>query len=399
MKIRQPLAAMLSFASAFGLMCYFKTPTPSEMPAAVHAAAGGTPPRQPAVPDSAKAPSDPGSELSAILSLPLSQKNDEALQKLGKLLLPQDPEAAFRAAMAQWGFNLSALRTAADALVKKDPAAAHRLLAECPDLRSKRILEASIMADEVSRHPREKLRWADENLEGIVKQRAVTAGTAALAELDPAAALAFAAELPPGNMKTDTVNKALGLTFKTDPALAIGWLRENTSPAEFAGLSRSAFITFLRAADGEQTQQLLSSLPSDLQQPMAEAILLKHVTSQETPDAVDFAARAMDTIQSFPPAMRDESVRTMIRVWAEMNSGSEAALLSAVTNPAQRVIAVEALMAHRFAEPTVDVPEFSAGQTLNLFQTPEDKQAAARVVPFFTYRTETERAEILNRLK
>ena len=97
--------------------------------------------------------------------------------------------------------------------------------------------------------------------------------------------------------------------------------------------------------------------------------------------------------------MQDESVRTMIRVWAEMNSGQEAALLSAVTHPAQRVIVVEALMAQRFAQPASDVPEYSAEQTLSLFQTPEDKQAAVRVVPFFTNLTEIQRLDILNRLK
>ena len=399
MKFTQPLIALLSFTSSFGIMCYFRAPAYKKTPEALPIVVMRKDPGLTAVPGPAKAPSDPASELSTILSLPPSPRNDEALQKLGKLLLPEDPEAAFRAAMAQWGFNLTALRAAAEALVKKDHAAAHRLVAECPDLRSKRMLEAAIMADEVSRNPREKLRWADENLEGVVKQRAVTAGAAALAELDRAAALAFAAELPPGNMKTNIVRKALELTLKTEPATAIAWLRENASPMEFDTLSRGMFFAFHQAAGPEQTQKLLTSLPSDLQQPMAYAILVKHVTSQENPDAVDFAANSKNAIQSFPPSMQDESVRTMIRVWAEMNSGQEAALLSAVTHPAQRVIVVEALMAQRFAQPASDVPEYSAEQTLSLFQTPEDKQAAARVVPFFTNLTETQRQDILSRLK
>jgi hypothetical protein len=41
----------------------------------------------------------------------------------------------------------------------------------------------------------------------------------------------------------------------------------------------------------------------------------------------------------------------------------------------------------------------SEQKTLSLFQSPEDKQAAARVVPFFTNLTGTQRQDILNRLK
>jgi hypothetical protein len=402
MKLLRSILALTSFASAFGLMCYFN-PVPEANPP-VTTSSAMAPTLQPTSMDPTPDALDPALQLADILTLPLSQRNDEALQKLSRLLLPQDPEAAFRAAMAQWGDDRSGLGAAAEALVKKDPAAARRLLAECPDLRSKRTLEGYLMADEVSRNPREKLRWADETLEGVVKQQAVAAGAAALAQLDPEAALEFAAELPPGTMKTNTSIKSLRATLGEDPARAVQWMLESVSKTERGIIAHAAFSGYAKDHP-EAALALLPTLPGELQEALAWTILDSKIRAVKAPS--EYFSKAAEEIQNLPAESRLSVVRSL--VWelstsAEQEGRTIPGLLSAIKQPAERAAVIETLMTLRFAtdEGPADQAAGKAAseqKTLSLFQTPEDKKAAARVVPFFTNLTGTQRQDILNRLK
>lgn len=402
MKLLRSILALTSFSSAFGLMCYFR-PVPEANPP-VTASSAMTPALLPASMAPTPDALDPALQLADILALPLSQRNDDALQKLSRLLLPQDPEAAFRAAMAQWGDDRSGLGAAAEALVKKDPAAARRLLAECPDLRSKRTLEGYLMADEVSRNPREKLRWADETLEGVVKQQAVTAGAAALAQLDPAAALEFAAELPPGTMKTNASIKSLSAALDKDPVRAVQWMLESVSKTERGNIARPAFSGYAKDHP-EAALALLPTLPGELQEALAWTMLDSKLRAVKAPS--EYFAKAAEEIQNFPADSRLSVVRSL--VWelstsAEQEGRTIPELLSAITQPTERAAVIETLMTLHFATDKGPVDQAadkaaSEQKTLSLFQTPEDKQAAARVVPFFTNLTETQRQDILNRLK
>ena len=75
-----------------------------------------------------------------------------------------------------------------------------------------------------------------------------------------------------------------------------------------------------------------------------------------------------------------------------------------MTQPDERAAVIESMMALRFSG-----DEGSAGKsaetlsaeqkTLGFLQTPEDKQAAARVVPFFTNLSDAQRQDLLHRLK
>lgn len=403
MKLPGPVFALLAFASAFGVMRYFTIPVPLKTSTISATGERDSVPRPAASTPQGIASPDLLSQLSAILALPPSQRNDEALSKLSELLLPDDPEAAFRASMARWGYARG-LVLSAEALVKKDPAAARRLLADCPDLRSKSALMGAIMADEVRRNPREKLRWAEETLEGEVKLKAVAAGSAALALLDPAAALEFAAGLPPGALKLGTSNKTLIAAFGKDPGVAMQWLREIPSRHERALLSGTSFWGFSRDHP-ETARATLPKLQGELQEAFGSAFLANKLLAIKDPS--EYFSKASNEIKSFPAEIRLPVIRTLAYDASnsdERDGRTIPKLLSVMTKPEERAAVIETIMAARFSrneDSTGKSPEMLAAQqkTLGFLQTPEDKQAAARVVPFFTNLSDAQRQDLLHRLK
>ena len=403
MKLPGPVFALLAFASAFGLTRYFTIPVPLKVSTFSSAAERNAVPRPAAPTAPTTAPADLLSQLSTILALPPSQRDDEVLSRLSNLLLPHDPEAAFRASMARWVYARG-LVLSAEALVKKDPAAATRLLAECPDLRSKSALMGAIMAAEVRLNSREKLCWADETLEGEVKLEAVAAGAASLAELDPAAALEFAAELPPGALKLGASNKSLIAAFGKDPDLAIQWLTEIPSRHDRHLLSATSFSGFSQDHP-EAASATLPKLQGELQEALGFAMLNNKIMAIKDPS--EYFSKASDELKSFPAEIRLPVIRYMAEdaaISGERDGRTISGLLSVMTQPDERAAVIESMMALRFSG-----DEGSAGKsaetlsaeqkTLGFLQTPEDKQAAARVVPFFTNLSDAQRQDLLHRLK
>jgi hypothetical protein len=406
MKFPRPLLALISFGSAFGLGCYFKSPAGVTAAQSSSSPTALAVPRQISVALPAPAPVDPATQLLAMLALPASEQNDEALRKLAQILLPDDPEAACRACMACWGFAQSAFTKAADALVKKDPAAARRLLPECPDLRSRRVLEAALMADEVSRDPQNKLRWAEQNLEGFVRRKALTDGTIALAKLDPTAALDFVAELPPGVEKTNAAIKSLIPAFAKDPAQAIQWLKENTNPGERDIINWCATSGFVRDFP-EAAQALLPTLRGEALEALALATLNSKIGAIKEPS--EYFAKAADELRNLPTESRLSAVRSL--TWQVTTSGESEGrtlpgLLASLTEPAERAAVIESAVTLRFAslndpmDKSAEAVHLAAQEkTLSLLQTPQDRQAAARIVPFFNELTEAQKQNLLDRLK
>jgi len=141
---------------------------------------------------------------------------------------------------------------------------------------------------------------------------------------------------------------------------------------------------------------------------MARAMLAHNLVHVETPDPALYAAQSLDLIKSFPGSMQTSAIRSMVFSWIEYSvseTGFPPELLGAITQPEQRVAAVEALMIHLFAsepeDPSTQTREQSTARqnTLNLFQTPEDKAAAARIVPYLTYLSPAQQQDLLNRVK
>ena len=291
--------------------------------------------------------------------------------------------------MACWRFAGKSLAAAAAAIVKKDPAAARRLLAECPDLRSKSILEGELMADEVRRHPEEKLRWAEANLEGHVRVKAMNAGITALAAKNAAAALEILSEWPPTIMKLGGQFTALGARMKEDANAALTWASENTYPSEryFTGIQ--ACLNFIKQ-NPKEGLAILPSLPMEYRKYMGFAVVWQ--AKSDSPQTM------MDALRALP----EEVQLPVIRHWAaELRDEptSENWLLAALSDPTERATAIEVMALKQLSSFDSNSKQPEVLEWLGQFQTPEDKQAAARVVPYLTNLTENQRQDVLSRLK
>lgn len=391
MKLQRAGAVIFSFCVSFGLTFWWKSSgyreviAPSVVPGVTAAAA---------VVDSSPVVINSREELKTILSLPLSLRNDARLAELSKTLLATDPEAAFRAAMAEWQFDRTALMEAAEALVKLDPGAARRLMAECPDLRSKAVLEGWVMADEVSRNPREKLRWAEQNLEGEVKRRAVTEGAKALSVEDPAAALEFTEELSPGIVKLDAILQSLPAALKQDPAAAAAWIRANVDKSNLGIVDVVGFMRYLKEMPNEGPT-LLEQLPADFQSHMAEAILYNNIIA--ITDTGKMVSKAMQSIENLPESLRADAVRSLILTKGP-EIGDEAQFLAGLSTPEQRATALEAMAWNKINNYSSN-PGTETLDALSIFQTTEDKQSAARMVPYMRNLTEGQRTALLEKLQ
>lgn len=335
----------------------------------------------------------PTDKTAAEAGLPFSTTEEACLLELCRSLKESDPEAAFRAGLARWGFDRPSLAAAAEALVKKDPAAARRLLAECPDLRSKSVLESEIKADEVSRDPEEKLRWTEANLQGYVRIRAMIAGIHSLAVKNPAAALEILAEWPPSSMKLGGQFKALGARMQEDPTAALTWAAENVDPSEkgFAGIQ--ACMNFIKL-NPTQGAAILPTLPREYQERMGFAMVWQAKMGS------DHALQPMmEAVRKLP----QEIQLPVIRLWAEElrnNLGpTQNQFLAALTDPVERITAIESMAAGHLSSYGNEASRPKVLEWMSQLIGPQEKEAAARVLPYLTDLTESQLGEIQAKLQ
>ena len=328
-------------------------------------------------------------------ALPYEKQTEERLLALCRDLASSDPEAAFRAGMACWGFDKWAMSIAAEALVKKNPSVARRLLADCPDLRSRSILECELMADEVRRDPKEKLLWADANLSGYVKIKALNAGISALAKMDAAAALDLVANWPPSLMKLNGQLEGLSYRLKEDPAAAIAWAAENLPPNDRGMVGAVSIMRFLKNNPG-QGMPLLPQLPLEYQQHLGFA--MAHASKN---DPTQSLPQMMKTIRSLPGEIQTSVIRSMAMNFQNGPVGKEKTpvkFLESLTAPDERAAVIEAMVVESLSSFKDSEEPSKILDSLSQFQTPADKQSAARVVPYLMDLTEAQRGEILGRL-
>lgn len=397
MKYGSALFSLGCFGLAFGATLTWKSlPSPSTSQATISSASAvgniaAAPPSSPVAIASIAPKTAP------VTALPYEKQDEERLLARCRELVATDPEASFRAGMACWGSSAwKEMTEAAKALVHSDPAAARRLLADCPDLRSKSLLESELMADEVSRDPKEKLLWADANLTGYVKIKALNAGLQALAATDAAAALKIVAEWPPGFIKLNGQINGLGYRMKEDPAAAMAWSAENLSPSERGFVGLIASMRYFKDNPGEGLA-LLPQLPLEYQEHLGIAVA--NASKRDTSQSL---LQMLDTIRSMPGEIQTSVIRSM--AWDFQNGpvGEEKTatrFLEALTAPNQRAAVIEVMAVARLSYFHASKEPSKILDSLSQFQTPEDKQAAARVVPYLTDLTETQRGEIMARLK
>ncbi|MES2708580.1 MAG: hypothetical protein V4726_18445 [Verrucomicrobiota bacterium] len=339
----------------------------------------------------------PGGRLSLeeeIAALPVpapDDGNDEALARRCAELLPTSPWAAFRLGMARWGFDPDAQRAAGMALVRADPAA-RRLLSKCVDLRSRNMLESCLMASETAAHPREKLRWAEANLDGHVRHAAVMAGAAALAAEDPDALLDFALEPAPSELTLSVMKLALEEKIKRDPAAAALWIHRNIPEVRKESISLEIFGKYA-VTSPDMAKALLPELAPELREPMVQA-LMEQITG-DPDDTGEPYTRSVEMIQGLPEDLRIPAFRKLIaRSSPQDNAQGFPALLSAGTGPGEREAVLESLLIQAAEDSGPGAAVF-----LGQLQTPRDKAAASRVVPYLTGLTDEGRTALLDRLK
>ena len=333
-----------------------------------------------------------GSELVSDSPLPGSE---EWLAKRCRDLCESDPESAFRAGMACWGFDGKALEAAAAALVKRDPDAAKRLLADCPDLRSKSVLLSALMEAEVTRDPAGMLAWAEENLEGYVKRKALPAGMEALAKLDPARALEILADWPGGALRLNSIIKAIPEMLRQDPVAASEWINQNVAPAEQDLIKLLSCMRYLKA-NPEAGLASFSTIPADFHPFLAQGIAIAAKS-----EATNTFAQVTSVIQSLPLENQDTAIRIVagdLSFKQDQPGRSIGEFLASLHTPGARAAAIETFTLTQLSAVSNGIP-LSEISWFSQIQTPEDKQSAARVVPYKTNLTEAPRTDILNRLK
>lgn len=392
MKLRPLPLGLISFGMAFGLALAWKSVDPEVLLSFSAEARETVPGSTSPLAVSAAAALPPTSADPAMPELLFSKSEEDRLLELCRSLIESDPEAAFRAGLMRWGFDTQSMASAAAALVKKDPAAAGRLLAECPDLRSKIILEGELRAAEVSRDPEEKLRWAEANLQGYVRIRAMNAGIHALAALNPSAALEILAEWPPSNMKAGGQFKALGARLKEDAAAALAWVGENVhaSEREFTGVQ--ACLNFLKLNPTEGLA-ILAALSPEFQEHMGFAMVW---ASGKGPEGTSDAR--MEILRSLPAELHVPVIREWMTNLGHEEASAQYQFLSGFSDPAERAAAVESLAVSQLSSYN-DANKEAILESLSRFKTSADKQSFARVVPHISHLSETQRAELLARLQ
>lgn len=337
-------------------------------------------------------------EIASLQSRPADEDRDEALSRRCAELLPTHPAAAFQVGMARWAFDREAQRAAAQALVRADPEAARGLLAECRDLRSRNLLESCLLASEVAASPREKLRWAEAELEGNIRQTAVLAGVRALVEQDPDAVLGFALDSAPSDLMVAVMRLGLEEKMKKDPAAAAAWLHKNVPHARQEELSLAIFQNYA-AASPERARALLPDLPGEMGSSMLEAILGQATEGLDS--APEKYARGLELIHELPEKFRIPALRALISRNGAQDEGESLPLLlsdGGASGPAERGAIIESLMLQTMRKFENDLPP-SQSILLSRLISPVDKATATRLVPYLPGLSEANRLTILEHLK
>jgi hypothetical protein len=200
-----------------------------------------------------------------------------------------------------------------------------------------------------------------------------------------------ASPLPP--LDRASSDAALPYSKQEDANAALTWATANTDPSgrDFTGIQ--ACLNFIKQNPTEGLA-ILPSLPWEYQEHMGFAIVWQAKSGSEQP-----LQPMMDALRALP----GEVQLPVIRLWAaellndQVTAQNE--LLAALSDPAERATAIEVFTLKQLSSFDSNSKQPEVLDWLGQFQTAADKQSAARVVPFFTNLTETQRQDILSRLK
>lgn len=207
--------------------------------------------------------------------------------------------------------------------------------------------------------------------------------------------MAFVAGLPPGYTKLNGSTVSLAAQLKQDSDACLAWITENILPAKREQTGFLLCLAYLKNNPAENGYDLLPKLPLELQLPMLRTLANQYASSPGRS-----LPMVLETIQALPDGLQVEAIRSMaaeLKRKPDEPGKSRTAFLALLTQPDQRAAAVEAIAAQELV--FYDRNATEPWPFLSELKTTQDKQSAARVVPYIMYLTETQRLEILHRLK
>ena len=312
----------------------------------------------------------PQERLAAILQQPDGTESDEDLRKLSEQLTPTDPESAARALMLC--DEMPRWRDLLERLCQEDPAALPRLAAEATELRFLNDLRAYHLKAQYSADPEgllEKASAIQNTTRFSLNQWAVEA----IAKENPTRAIEVAQGLSPGFHKAVIVNRALTAAMAEDPQATLRWISSNIDDLHTMQV-QLAFRDYQKSQP-QQIKEVILAAPPEQQRALIETAM---VCSEEPAEA------QLEFLRSLPSNLRDAGLRAIFLV------SMQAEILPKLS-PEERPIGVEMT--------TFWTPEQDQAAWLNTLQSPEDKAAAARVIPHLMFATEEQKAALLQRLQ
>lgn len=312
----------------------------------------------------------PQERLAAILQQPDGTESDEDLKKLSEELAPTDPESAARALMQC--NEMPRWRGLLERLSQEDPAALLRLAAETTELRFLNDLRAYHLKAQHAADPEgllEKASTIQNTTRFSLNQWAVEA----IAKENPTRAIEVAQGLSPGLHQTVILNHALTAAMTEDPQTTLRWISSNMDDLQ----TMQVYLAFrdYQKSHPQQTKEVILAAPPELQRALVEVTMVR----TEEP-----ATAQLGFLRSLPSNLRDAGLRAIFSV-------STRAEIMPKLSPEERPIGVEMT--------TFWTPEQDQAAWLDTLQSPEDKAAAARVIPHLLFATEEQKTALLQRLQ
>ena len=137
-------------------------------------------------------------------------------------------------------------------------------------------------------------------------------------------------------------------------------------------------------------------MPADFHPFLAQGIAIAAKS-----EATNTFAQVTSVIQSLPLENQDTAIRIVagdLSFKQDQSGRSIGEFLASLRTPSARAAAIETFTLTQLNAVSNGIP-LSEISWFSQIQTPEDKQSAARVVPYKTNLTEAQRTDILNQLK
>ena len=257
------------------------------------------------------------------LAMPGNRSRREAIEELTTSLAKTDASSAL-----QWAEQLpgdlskkDALAITRSALARQNPAEAAGQLSQLPPGDSRNNLITTIAEHWGAEDPGAAVQWAT-NLPEKELALAMWNLTGAWAQVDPANAANYVAQLPPGDMQNQCAMAVVSSWSVRDPAATANWVIQFPETLQQQGLREviNAWIT----RDSQGAQAWANNLPEGATRDTA----LQSFADGLAYWAPEKAAKTAESIAD--PSKREEALTTTLRIWLDIDPGPARAWLASL---------------------------------------------------------------------